>query len=246
MNSEEFSKFRHDAVHELMRLNDSCEQEFHISSYPRWDYDFARGTLTFSQDGVPKVVALIQVVGTTAESDGTWLWSWANRSSPPLVTSAMQTVRSFGEAHRVTELVAPNLPCDEYLGWAMTAVTAKILGAVGAYRCPGDRGFLYLVYTKLGSADSMTVTPPTGQVSCAEHGTGNEAFICTHLFSNPAQKWISDEPDEANRWPDAWCVQCEARFQEEGGNWNENNEPQADIKFICHRCYENLRLKGTP
>lgn len=57
MDPEQFSVYRHEAVHELMRLNELCEQEFRISSWARWDYDFDRGTLTFSQDGVPKVRA---------------------------------------------------------------------------------------------------------------------------------------------------------------------------------------------
>jgi hypothetical protein len=73
MTAEQFLEFRHEAVHALMGLNDLCEREFKISSWPRWDYDFDAGTLTFSKDGVARVVASIQVVGTTSESSGTWL-----------------------------------------------------------------------------------------------------------------------------------------------------------------------------
>jgi hypothetical protein len=50
MKAEEFKEFRHNAVHELMRLNESCEHEFQISTWPRWDYDLDAGTLTFSQN----------------------------------------------------------------------------------------------------------------------------------------------------------------------------------------------------
>ena len=31
MDPEQFSVYRHEAVHELMRLNELCEQEFRIS-----------------------------------------------------------------------------------------------------------------------------------------------------------------------------------------------------------------------
>jgi uncharacterized protein DUF6882 len=65
MNAEQFSELRYAAVHELKRLNESCDQQFHINFWPRWDYDLERGTLTFSQEEVPKVIASIQVVGTT-------------------------------------------------------------------------------------------------------------------------------------------------------------------------------------
>src|SRR5580700_4355636 len=127
MNAEQFSEFRHEAIHELMNLNDRCEREFSISACPRWDYDFDRGTLTFSRDGVARVIASILVVGTTSETSATWLWSWANSHLPPGVTEAMKKVRSFGEAEGVAELTNPSAPDDEYLGWGLTAIAAKII-----------------------------------------------------------------------------------------------------------------------
>jgi len=59
MDSVEFSKFRHDSVHALMRLNDTCDRTFKVLTWPRWDYDLDAGTLTFSQDGIASVVASI-------------------------------------------------------------------------------------------------------------------------------------------------------------------------------------------
>jgi hypothetical protein len=59
MEREQFSKFRHEAVHELKDLNDLCEKEYRISSWPNWEYDLARGTLAFTQ-----------VVGTTFPAGG--------------------------------------------------------------------------------------------------------------------------------------------------------------------------------
>jgi hypothetical protein len=82
MDPEQFSVYRHEAVHELMRLNELCEQEFRISSWPRWDYDFDRGTLTFSQDGVPKVRASIQVIGTTSISGKTGCGAGRTKAFP--------------------------------------------------------------------------------------------------------------------------------------------------------------------
>ena len=158
MEPEQFLKFRHESVHELMRLNELCEQEFHISSWPRWDYDLDFGTLTFSQDGVPRVVASIQVVGTTSISGGTWLWAWANQSLPANVTQAMSKVLAFGKAEDITELIESEREDDEYIGWAMTAVAANGLKAKGAYRCPGDNGFVYVVYSSIEFANAKPST----------------------------------------------------------------------------------------
>jgi hypothetical protein len=244
MDPEQFSVYRHEAVHELMRLNDLCEQEFHISSWPRWDYDSECGTLTFSQDGVPKVLAWIQVVGTTSISGGTWMWGWANESLPLNVAKALARVRAFGEAENIAELKEAELSDDEYLGWGMTAVAAKVLGAKGAYRCPGENGFVYVIYSSIGFAKSEPETALGPQrIECADHGTGFAAHACAHLVSNPDQLWFSREADEEHKWPDAWCAGCDAFFQEQG-EWNERNESKITIELLCHHCYERLRSRG--
>jgi hypothetical protein len=244
MKPMQFSVLRHDAVHELMRKNELCEKEFHVSSWPHWDYDLERGTLTFSENGVPKVLASIHVIGTTSVSGGTWMWSWANESLPPNVTKQVANVREFGLAENIPELTEAERPDDEYLGWGLTAVAAKLLGAKGAYRCPGENGFVYVVYSSIGfvANDGDTKTQPK-QVECSEHGTGFSTYVCEHLASNPAQEWFSRAPDEEHKWPDAWCAACDDFFQEQN-EWNEKNEPKLKIKLLCHHCYERLRSQG--
>lgn len=74
MTPEQFRAFKHDAVHELTRLNEGLRQRFRLGEWERYDYDLERETLTFSQDGTPRVIASIQVVGTTSETAGDWLW----------------------------------------------------------------------------------------------------------------------------------------------------------------------------
>src|SRR5215471_15696191 len=92
LNEHEFSEFRHESVHRLMSLNESCESAFRITTWPRWDCDLDGGTLTFSDAGVPKVIATIQVVGTTSPSSNTWLWSWDYDSLPECVKSRIGEV----------------------------------------------------------------------------------------------------------------------------------------------------------
>ncbi|HXW56371.1 MAG TPA: hypothetical protein VEJ67_11520 [Candidatus Cybelea sp.] len=246
MEPEQFSKFRHQAVHELMDLNELCEKEYHISSWPKWEYDLDRGTLAFTRDGVLKVLASIQVVGTTSISGGTWLWGWANESLTPKVTAQLAKVRVFGETENIPELTKAELPDDEYLGWGMTAVAAKLLAAKGAYRCPGENGFVYVIYSSVGFADDASaLVPSPKEVECSDHGRGFATYVCEHLVSNPAQAWHSADPDEENKWPDAWCDACEVFFQEQG-EWNEKNESKMKIKLLCHHCYERLRSQEKP
>jgi hypothetical protein len=247
MDAEQFAAYRHEAVHQLMELNEGCEKTHRISSWPRWDYNFDAGTLTFSENGVPKVIATIQVIGSTSISGGTWMWAWANESLPATVTEAVRRVRAFGQEENLAQLTQECLPDDENLGWGMSAVAAKILRSKGAYRCPGDNGFVYVVYSSLRFADEEPVTPADGakRIECVTHGTGFATYVCEHLVASPSQQWFSGNTDDTHEWPDAWCVICDAFFQEEG-QWNEKNEAKLKIKLLCHYCYERKRSQESP
>ena len=219
-----------------MDLNEQCENRFRLSDWPRWSYDLETATLTFTRDGMPRVIASVQVAGTTSGAGKSWLWGWADPNTPHPAVDRMQEVRAFGEREGIAQLTAETLLDDQFLGWEMTAVAARILGAKGAYRCPLEDGFVYLLYTGLAFAPQ----PEAATVECPAHGRGFPSYLCEHLVTDPAQPWFSEEPSVGNRWPDAWCGVCDAVFQE-AGEWNERNSAQLRIKLLCHRCYEGKR-----
>jgi hypothetical protein len=248
MTAEEFSQFRHESIHSLKRLNEANEREFRISSWPRYDYDFDSGTLSFSQDGITKVLASILVVGTTSQTAGNWLWSWANAHLPDNVSESVKKVRDFGASESIAELAEPYLADDEYLGWAMTAVAAKIMEAKGAYRCPANNGYIYMIFRDIAFADLPKPDKESGkkrEIKCNRHGTAYATYVCEHLVEDPGQTWFSEEPDAENPWPDSWCAVCDAYFQEHG-EWIEENEKNLKIQLLCHRCYEMFRAKSHP
>ena len=149
MTREEFAAFTHDAYLSLVELNRHCWRSFRLGDWPRYDYDLAQGTITFSKDGVAKVIAATQAVGTTSAESNTWLWAWANSSIPATAVEGLARVRKFGESEGLPELTVDTLPNTESLGWELTAVTTRIIGARGGYRCPSQSGFLYVVFTDL-------------------------------------------------------------------------------------------------
>lgn len=156
MTDEEYLEFCHVAQHELLEKNAVCEQQFLIGHREQWQYDADQGTLTFSAEGVAKVIANVQVVGTTSIKSNTWLWGWANESVPTGQTTQIQKVRLFGEAESLSVLTEASWPDDEYHGWEMTAITAKIINAKGGYRAPRQGGgFSYYVYTAVRLVDQV-------------------------------------------------------------------------------------------
>jgi hypothetical protein len=143
-SDEDFQEIVHAFVHESMAKNDACDQQFKIGDWPRWDYDSDLATLTFSEEGVPRVVADVLVIGTTRADQ--WQWTWANSNSPSLTRDQGEPIRFFGETNGWSKLATPFVESDEYTGWEMTSVAVHVLNAKGSYRFPTDEGFVYVVY----------------------------------------------------------------------------------------------------
>jgi hypothetical protein len=135
-----YPDWRHDAFHQLMEKQDNLAKAYGTNTLPRYDYDVDAGILTFSKDGVVKVIADIQVVGTTGSKD--WLWGWANEWWPKSVVSDLEAVVRFGEEHGIMELTSGYVSDDDlnHLGWELTAVAVRVLDAVAAYRPPSSEG----------------------------------------------------------------------------------------------------------
>ncbi len=154
------------AVDYLRRQQDRLKVEFQFGSWPRYDYDQQAGTLTLSSNGKVGVLADINIVGSTSKSGGTWLWAWENPSILESVKDCLADVRAYGEAHGLEKLTTAKWPGDERDGWEMTAATAFILRAEGAYRAPGDDGTLFMILRNVrgpaGSAPPNNPLQPTG------------------------------------------------------------------------------------
>lgn len=138
----------------------------------------------------------------------------------------MAKIRQFGIENAIQQLTEASLPDDEYLGWGLTAVTAALIGAKGAYRCPrNDGGYFYFVYTDVAVADlpNARVGEEEGrQIECSQHGLGCVIYVCEHILSNPKQEWFSDTASPTNPWPDAWCAVCNQLYEQQG-EWNDAN-----------------------
>ena len=133
------------AFDDLMAKQDHLEAEFQLGHWPRFDYDLAAATLTFSDEGAPKVVAEIEVVGSTAPKD--WLWAWDNAHLPKICLGDIEQVRTFGREHHVAELTSASVVERDLneLGWRLTAVAARVLDRPGAYRAPDKKGALFML-----------------------------------------------------------------------------------------------------
>jgi hypothetical protein len=151
-----YPDWRHDAVHQLQEKNARLKSEFRLGEWPRYDYDVDTGKLVFSDHNVPRVIAEIQIVGTTSAKAGNWLWAWANEHWPAERTADSEIVRAYGEKHGICDLTHAYVEDTDLnaLGWELTSVMVRITNALGAYRPPRDEGGgLYLTYKSIAWAN---------------------------------------------------------------------------------------------
>ena len=133
----------------LQSRQDRLFAEYDLGGYGRYDWDQETGVLSFSRDGHVHLVADFQMVGSTSTISNTWLWSWANPSTDELVKHRVRKVRAFGEDQRYLKLASARWPAEEVDGWEMTAIAARLLNAVGAYRTRDEHGCQFLVMTNI-------------------------------------------------------------------------------------------------
>lgn len=111
-----------------------------------WDQD--TGTLRLSSGDTVKLAADIQIVGSVSTRTKSWRWAWDNPEVTDRVKAAALEVKQYGQTHDIPPLTLAKWEGDESDGWNMTALTAHLLHACGAYRTPIEGGFVYMIITR--------------------------------------------------------------------------------------------------
>jgi len=152
MSEQDFEDFVRQSNWFMRGQMEQNQKEFQLDGCPRFDWHQWRGEMVFSSGGVPKVVARIQVVGSLSTKFNTWQWAWANSSLLEPVRQAVLRAKEFGMERGIIRLIQPKWSAKELDAWHMTAVTAKLTDAKGAFRSPSSDGFTYMIFTDIRDA----------------------------------------------------------------------------------------------
>ena len=108
-----------------------------------WRFDMESGTITFGE----QTAFPAQILGTESQSDGTWLWSWANIQSgiPEKLLKSAQQLRAFGQQHEVPDLTKEELPLAEVKGEFLAMIASGVCKSDGFYRGAYPGGAIYLL-----------------------------------------------------------------------------------------------------
>jgi hypothetical protein len=133
------------SVDYLHQAQENFIETYRAGEHDRWDWNQETGKLIFSHAGRPVVECDIDFVGSFSNHSDSWMWAWANNSLSEGIKAESRKMRALGEEQKFLPLASAIWPADPVDGWEMTAVMAKELGAIGAYRTPGDDGFVHMI-----------------------------------------------------------------------------------------------------
>lgn len=149
MSEQEFQDYVRDSNWLMRGQMEENRKTFQLDGFQRFDWDQWRGELVFSSAGTPKVVARIQIAGSHSTKSDAWIWAWANSAFLPSLRQASLRAKEFGTERGITRLIQPKWAAKESDAWEMTALTAKLAGAKGAYRVPNPDGFTYMIFNEI-------------------------------------------------------------------------------------------------
>jgi hypothetical protein len=242
----DYAEFAEKCVEELKVLQDKFEHEFSLTWYENWFYDQTTRLLTFST-GDEQINFKFINVGSYSEQSNTWKWSWDNDTALDRVKSPARLIKEFGHRSNFPKLAEGYFPSDEIEAWEFSAIAAKLLNGIGVYRPVNDTGLqIFLVITEF--VDNKTAQEIKDKfIECGAHNKQRIAFVCMHLIGlnkvgfNEAFETFEDmelgEDDDFQ----AWCDDCEAIREKEGG-WNDNS--MVEIRLVCERCYFEMKERN--
>ena len=147
--SGEFKEILTTSYEYLIALQDTCKTKYDLNSYVRWDYDQETGLIEFSDSGKVKLRIKYEEVGSISKISNTWLWAWANPHLLEQVKSKIGKVKEFGDTMNYKILTKSKWYGDEYDAWEMTAISAFVLKAKGAYRIPSENTFSFIIFMEI-------------------------------------------------------------------------------------------------
>ncbi|MCW1967058.1 MAG: hypothetical protein KIH69_002910 [Anaerolineae bacterium] len=113
-----------------------------------WELRLDLGHITYLGPHQQRQTYLLDALGTQSDTEGTWLWAWANPDmfrGEALLRSA-NALRQYGQTHGLREFCEPTLPITPTLtGQRIAAVASGLCRAGTQVRCAYPQGSAYFL-----------------------------------------------------------------------------------------------------
>jgi len=142
----DWNAWSREAVETMVRGNAEWQRKFGLEGSPPFHWDLDSATLTFDAPLGP-VLATICLVGTTSDSEGSFLWSWANEAIPRQHGEALAAVHEFGRENQLALLTTPRIQGGRPEATECLCIAGRLQRALGTFI--DQRGDVTLYFTIL-------------------------------------------------------------------------------------------------
>lgn len=128
----DWSAWSREAVEIMVARNAEWPGQFGLPPNPAYRWDLDRATLIFDAP-LHKVLATVCLVGTTSESERSFLWSWANEAIPAQHGQALEAVHDFGREHQLALLTTPRIQGGRPEATECLCIAGRLQRALGTF-----------------------------------------------------------------------------------------------------------------
>lgn len=153
----DWAAWSREAVETMMARNTQWPVKFGLQGSPAYRWDLDSATLVF-EGAQHQVVANVCLVGTTSESEGSFLWSWANEAIPKKHGEALEVVHDFGRENHLALLTTARIQGGRPEATECLCIAARLQRAMGTFI--DQQGDVTLYFTIL----HLQLAPVEGQL----------------------------------------------------------------------------------
>ncbi|EPL6456686.1 MULTISPECIES: DUF6882 domain-containing protein [Providencia] len=148
--SNELEQLPYEALIERSMNSLQAKNQFHCETWKLdeadWSVDQDEGTIIFHAPDNIMATAPVQIIGTYDQSQGSWMWSWANTSIDSALAQDAIAVKAYGERKDNALLTARVSQIEEYDAWQLTALACELNQQQGVYRGIAGHTLIFMTF----------------------------------------------------------------------------------------------------
>lgn len=128
----DWAAWSREAVEMMVARNAEWPRQFGLQGTPEFRWDLGSATLEL-EGPLHTVVATVCLVGTSSESEGSFVWSWGNAAIPSQHGQALEAVHDFGRENHLALLTTARIPGARPEATECLCIAARLQRAIGTF-----------------------------------------------------------------------------------------------------------------
>ena len=152
----DWAAWSREAVETMIARNAEWPAKFGLQGSPAYRWNLDNATLVF-EGPLHQVVATVCLVGTTSDSEGSFVWSWANEAIPKKHGQALEAVHDFGRENHLALLTTAQIQGGRPEATECLCIAARLQRAVGTFIDKQDDVTLYfsILHMQIAAQDDQ-------------------------------------------------------------------------------------------